>query len=251
MSDPVRIEVTPQATTVEKIDQKVLFVSRQQKMALLKNTLQTPEAERIIVFTRTKRGADKVCKGLKDAGVKASAIHGDKSQGARKQALSDFTRGRSAVMVATDLAARGIDVDGITHVINYDLPVDAESYVHRIGRTARAGANGIALSFCAPDEVDALKAIQKITRSVLPVDEGHAFHNDEAANTAQQGAGPKPAGGNKPKRKRFRPKPAGGDLQGQNQNSSRKGPGKPRRGRNAKRGSGGKAPWAQRSNKSA
>lgn len=234
MRDPVRVEVTPQSTTVDRIEQKVLFVSRQQKMALLRNTLQTPGAERIIVFTRTKRGADKVCKGLKTAGVKASAIHGDKSQGARKQALNDFARGRSPVMVATDLAARGIDVDGITHVINFDLPVDAESYVHRIGRTARAGATGIALSFCAPDEVDALKAIQKITQTTLPVDDSHAYHAADAAADAARGAGPKPSAGRKQGRRRHGPKPGGASSH--KPGPSR--PGKPRRHNGAKRGAG-------------
>jgi hypothetical protein len=139
MRDPVRIEVAPQATTVERIDQKVLFVDRAKKAQLLRDLLTGDTIERAIVFTRTKRGADKVCKHLKAGGFGAVAIHGDKTQGARKQALADFTRGRAPILVATDLAARGIDVDGISHVINYDMPVDAEGYVHRIGRTARAG----------------------------------------------------------------------------------------------------------------
>ncbi|HBM13551.1 MAG TPA: DEAD/DEAH box helicase, partial [Rhodospirillaceae bacterium] len=128
------------------IAQKVLFVDRSRKAPLLRQILQGDNVGRVIVFTRTKRGADKVSQGLKADGIGAAVIHGDKTQGARKQALADFTKGRVSVMVATDLAARGIDVEGVTHVINFDLPVDAESYVHRIGRTARAGASGIALS---------------------------------------------------------------------------------------------------------
>jgi ATP-dependent RNA helicase RhlE len=189
MRDPVRVEVTPQATTVERIDQKVLFVARNRKAPLLRRILDGDGVERVIVFTRTKRGADKVCRQLKADGYGAAAIHGDKTQGARKQALADFARGRARIMVATDLAARGIDVDGITHVVNYDMPVDAESYVHRIGRTGRAGKAGIALSFCAPDEVEALQAVQKITRTILPVDDGHADHLPDAAQDALRKGG--------------------------------------------------------------
>lgn len=208
MRDPVKVEITPESTTVERIDQKVLFVDRLRKAPLLREVLSGETVGRAIVFTRTKRGADKVCKNLKDDGFGVAAIHGDKTQGARRQALADFARGRVSIMVATDLAARGIDVEGITHVINYDLPVDAESYVHRIGRTARAGASGIALSFCAPDEVDALKAIQKLTRLTIPVDAEHAYHAEDAAAAALTGKGG-PAGHGKPSRNRG-PKRFGG-----------------------------------------
>lgn len=201
MTDPVRVEVAPESTPVDRIDQKLLFVDRVRKAPLLRRILEEEGVERAIIFTKTKRGADKVCKNLKQDGFKAAAIHGDKSQGARRQALADFAKGRTTILVATDLAARGIDVDGITHVINYDLPVDAESYVHRIGRTARAGNTGIALSFCAPDEVEFLQAIQKLTKLTIPVEEEHPFHAEEAAALAVSGKnGPK--GHAKPSRNR-------------------------------------------------
>jgi ATP-dependent RNA helicase RhlE len=239
MRDPVRIEVAPQATTVERIDQKVLFVDRAKKAQLLRDLLTGDTIERAIVFTRTKRGADKVCKHLKAGGFGAVAIHGDKTQGARKQALADFTRGRAPILVATDLAARGIDVDGISHVINYDMPVDAEGYVHRIGRTARAGASGVALSFCAADEVDLLKAVQKVTRQTIPVDIDHAFHSEDAAEAGARGvAVPRPKQGGRPAPHAKPSRPRG----------AKPGNGPKRRG-NAKRGpaksSGGKS-WMER-----
>lgn len=219
MNDPVRVEVAPQATTVERIDQKVLFVERVRKAPLLREILGGEGVDRAIVFTKTKRGADKVCNNLKADGIGAAAIHGDKTQGARRQALSDFSRGRVNVLVATDLAARGIDVDGITHVVNYDLPVDIESYVHRIGRTARAGNSGIALSFCSPDELETLHAIQKLTRLTLPVDDSHAYHVPEAAAAALSGkAGPESHG--KPSRNRGPKRPPAQNAKGR---------GKPRR----------------------
>ncbi len=249
MRDPVRVEVTPQSTTVERIAQKVMFVERSRKAPLLRQILSGEDVGRVIVFTRTKRGADKVSQGLKADGISAAVIHGDKTQGARKQALADFTRGRVAVMVATDLAARGIDVEGITHVINFDLPVDAESYVHRIGRTARAGASGIALSFCAPDEADALQAIQKLTRTTIPVDDTHPYHAPEAAAAALVRSNAVPQGRGKPSRGRGAgPKPY---TSGPTSNNGPKRSGKPFRakpGNGAPRKSGEKSTWVKNLN---
>jgi ATP-dependent RNA helicase RhlE len=152
LTNPVRIEVTPVATTAEKIDQSVFLVERSDKRALLEHLILSGRMERTLVFTRTKHGANRVVEQLDKSGIRAEAIHGNKSQGARERALSHFKTGETRVLIATDIAARGIDVDGITHVVNYDLPEVPEQYVHRIGRTARAGAAGIAYSFCDLDE---------------------------------------------------------------------------------------------------
>lgn len=173
--DPVRVEVTPPATTVEKIEQSVFFVEKQDKRALLQHLLGDDAVKRALVFTRTKHGANKLAEQLDRASIGAEAIHGDKSQGARERALSNFKTGRTRVLIATDLASRGIDVDGVTHVINFDLPNEPESYVHRIGRTARAGASGIAFSFCDADERPFLRQIERITRQRVPVVEEHPF----------------------------------------------------------------------------
>jgi ATP-dependent RNA helicase RhlE len=169
LTNPERVEIARQGLAVEKIDQRVYFVSAGSKRQLLSHLLADSALERVIVFTRTKRGANRVCDSLEEQGVRAEAIHGNKSQNARQKALDSFRRGNARVLVATDLAARGIDVTGVTHVINYELPVDAESYVHRIGRTARAGASGIALSFCDSAERGALRSIEKLTRQQIAV----------------------------------------------------------------------------------
>jgi ATP-dependent RNA helicase RhlE len=176
LSDPVSVSVTPSATTVERIDQRVMFVSRKDKRELLNHVLKDTDLKRALVFTRTKHGANKVVKQLANAGFRADAIHGNKSQTNRTRALEDFRRGKIRVLVATDIAARGIDVDGITHVINYDLPNIPESYVHRIGRTARAGMDGIAISFCDSDETPYLIDIQKLIRVKVTVSEDHPWH---------------------------------------------------------------------------
>ena len=156
ISNPVRVEVTPQATTAERVEQYVCFVNQSEKQSLLslslKKGLESGEVTSALVFTRTKHGADRVVRHLNAAGVQAAAIHGNKSQAQRTAALSAFRKGTMPVLIATDIAARGIDVTGVSHVFNYELPNVAEQYVHRIGRTARAGADGVALSFCAPDE---------------------------------------------------------------------------------------------------
>ena len=168
LNDPLRVSVTPQATTVEKVNQKVLFVEQGRKRALLAELFDDPQFKRVIVFTRTKRGADRVAKGLEQVGVDAASIHGDKSQGQRERALADFKAGRVRALVATDIAARGIDIDAVSHVVQFELPHVPESYVHRIGRTARAGADGSAVAFCADDERNLLRDIQKVTRQTLP-----------------------------------------------------------------------------------
>ncbi len=167
LHDPVKVSVTPSATTVEKVDQRVIFVEAGRKRALLAELLSDPKMSRTIVFTRTKRGADKVASYLDAAGISAAAIHGDKSQGQRERALASFKAGACRALVATDIAARGIDVDGVSHVVNFELPYVAESYVHRIGRTARAGAAGSAVSLCADDERNLLRDIQKVTRQTI------------------------------------------------------------------------------------
>ena len=189
--DAVHVTIAHEAPAVECIVQKVMFVDRNNKDALLISLLGDSRWDRVIVFTQMKHMANKVVKKLSGAGISAAAIHGNKSQGARTEALASFKNGRIRVLVATDIAARGLDVDGISHVINYDLPVEPEVYIHRIGRTARAGAGGDAVSFCSASERDFLRAIEKLIRKVVPVDASHTFHS-EAANRAT-GADARPA----------------------------------------------------------
>jgi len=169
LKNPEKVEIAPQGRTIDKIDQRVYFVNSSTKRALLSHLLSDASLERVIVFTRTKRGANRVAEALEDQGVRSEAIHGNKSQNARQKALDNFSRGKARVLVATDLASRGIDVTGVTHVINFELPADAESYVHRIGRTARAGASGVALSFCDGSERGQLRSIEKLTSQRIAV----------------------------------------------------------------------------------
>ncbi|MGQ0581056.1 MAG: DEAD/DEAH box helicase [Reyranella sp.] len=169
LKNPERVEIASQGKPIEKIDQRVYYVNASSKRQLLSHLLSDAALERVIVFTRTKRGANRVAEALEDRGVRSEAIHGNKSQNARQKALDNFSRGKARVLVATDLASRGIDVQGVTHVINYELPADAESYVHRIGRTARAGASGIAVSFCDSSERGQLRSIEKLTRQPIAV----------------------------------------------------------------------------------
>jgi len=168
LTDPISVNVTPKRTSVERIEQRVLFVERGGKLPLLRNILSADDAEKALVFTKTKRGANALAAKLDRSGIKSTAIHGNKSQGARQRALEDFRTQRVQVLVATDVAARGIDIDGVTHVVNYDLPIEPESYVHRIGRTGRAGAEGIALSFCTSDERSELRAIERFIGQKVP-----------------------------------------------------------------------------------
>ena len=191
LRNPVRVEVAPQATTVERVKQCVFFVDSAAKEKLLLELLLQKHLTRVLVFTRTKHRANKVASYLSSHNVKTDAIHGNKSQGARTQALQNFKLGRTKVLVATDIAARGIDIDNISHVINFELPNEPESYVHRIGRTARAGTNGTAYSFCAADERDFLRDIERLIRlkiEVMP----QAYHSDHAQNAAGAAARPLP-----------------------------------------------------------
>jgi ATP-dependent RNA helicase RhlE len=169
LKNPVHASVAPVATTVERVEQQVVFIDTARKRQMLSQILKGAHVGRTLVFTRTKHGADRVVKHLEDAGQPAVAIHGNKSQSQRERALAQFKNGHIRVLVATDIAARGIDVDGVTHVINFDLPAVAESYVHRIGRTARAGAAGVAISFCDQSERSHLRGIEKLIRTTLSV----------------------------------------------------------------------------------
>ncbi|MGC8535494.1 MAG: DEAD/DEAH box helicase [Rhizomicrobium sp.] len=175
LKQPERIEIAPQSRPAERIEQRVLYTEGRQKRGILISLLRNPEVKRAIVFTKTKYGANKVAETLEKAGICAEAIHGNKSQNARQRALARFRSGEAPILVATDIAARGIDVDEITHVINFELPNEAESYVHRIGRTARAGASGIAISLVDETEHGLLRQIERITRQriqVVPAPEG-------------------------------------------------------------------------------
>lgn len=163
LRDPLRVAVAPQATTAERVQQYVSFVEQREKQTLLTLKLKSEPIDRALIFTRTKHGADRVVRGLKGAGIDAAAIHGNKSQGQRTAALNDFRAGKIKILVATDIAARGIDVPGVSHVFNFELPNVPEQYVHRIGRTARAGADGIAISFCADEERAFLRDIERVT----------------------------------------------------------------------------------------
>jgi superfamily II DNA/RNA helicase len=168
LKDPVRVAVTPAATTVERIEQRVILVDRNAKPALLAQLLRSEPVDRVLVFTRTKHGADKVVRSLAKEQIAAEAIHGNKSQNQRERVLAAFRSGKVRTLVATDIAARGIDVEGVSHVVNFDLPNIPESYVHRIGRTARAGADGIAISFCDAEERSYLRDIEKLIRIAIP-----------------------------------------------------------------------------------
>jgi ATP-dependent RNA helicase RhlE len=202
LRNPVRIDVSPATVTVDRIDQKVYFVPTLAKRALLTELLADPAMDRVLVFTRTKRGADRVCKFLRQDGLIAEAIHGNKAQNARTRALEAFRSGKARILVATDIAARGIDVPSISHVINYELPNEPESYVHRIGRTARAGAGGTAFSFCDPTERAHLRAIEGLTRSPLSVVGHRLSHSQPANGRREESSAAKPE--SKPRRPRQR-----------------------------------------------
>jgi len=203
LHQPTRVEVTPKALTVDRVVQRVLFVDAARKTGLLGRLLMDAEMKRVLVFTRTKHRANRVAEQLEKAGVAVDAIHGNKAQGARQRALDRFRTGAARVLVATDIAARGIDVDGVTHVINFELPNEPESYVHRIGRTARAGAAGIALSFCDPSERAFLRDIERLTRRPMEVVDGRQWLSDMpipqaadrsgASRPASRGAGQRPS----------------------------------------------------------
>lgn len=177
LKQPVKVKVTPPATTVHLIQQSLYHVEKQNKRALLINLLSDTNIKTALVFTRTKHGADKIAKELAYAGIRSGAIHGNKSQNSRQSTLLGFKTGKIRVLVATDIAARGIDIDGMSHVFNYELPNIPETYVHRIGRTGRAGASGVAISFCDTEEKSFLRDIQQLINKNIPVVKDHAFVN--------------------------------------------------------------------------
>ena len=179
--DPVKIEISPEAPAVERINQRVMLVAKADKDALLAHLLEThPEWTRVIVFAKMRHGADRICRKLARAGISCAAIHSDKTQGQRTRALDGFRRGQVRVLVATDIASRGIDVPDVSCVVNMELPLETESYVHRIGRTARAGESGAAISFVTGEERGQLKAVERLIKKSIPVDRDHPFHSDSA-----------------------------------------------------------------------
>lgn len=212
LNDAIMVDVSPKELTVEKIEQKIMFTRKSDKRTLLVKIIKEERVSRGIVFTRTKHGANRLVKQLDQSGIDAAAIHGNKSQGARTKALAGFKKGNIPILVATDIASRGIDVEGITHVFNYDLPNEPESYVHRIGRTARAGRSGIAYAFCDDTESGYLVGIQQLIGKDIPVDDSHQFH--------YAGAIPKP--GQKPGK--IKDGKGGGKPRNRNRNKSRQGP---------------------------
>ena len=207
LTDPVRVAVAPVSSTAEMIQQKVMFVESSKKRELLKHVLKDPGLQKVIVFTRTKHGANRVTETLMKSGVQAEAIHGNKSQGARQRAIENFRTGKSRVLVATDIAARGIDIDQVTHVINFELPNISESYVHRIGRTARAGASGTAISFCDAEEKAFLWDIEKLIKKRIDVIEDHPYHSESVvhARVMSKGKAKAQIEGRSEKNKRRRP----------------------------------------------
>lgn len=221
LRSPKKVEVTPPSSTVKRIKQSVLFVEKKDKINLLVHLLKNNNLYKVLVFVEMKHGADRVVDKLELNRISAAAIHGNKSQGARQRALADFANDRVRVLVATDIASRGIDIDGITHVINFELSNVAENYVHRIGRTARAGTEGDAISFCTAEEKSYLNAIEKETRHKIEVVIDHPYHSDLALNARTMSVGKAKAqienrsgrggdGGNRKNRKRFfKPKRAG------------------------------------------
>tara|TARA_X000000368_G_scaffold67182_1_gene48358 strand:+ start:360 stop:1631 length:1272 start_codon:yes stop_codon:yes gene_type:complete len=204
--EPVKIEVTPESTTVEAIEQSLMFVMKSDKRALLTHIIRDENPEKVLVFSRTKHGCNRIVKQLAADGIEALAIHGNKSQGARERALGRFRNGTLQVLIATDVASRGIDVSDISHVINLDLPNEPEVYVHRIGRTGRAGQGGITIAFCDENEGEFLRGIEKTIRQKIPVDEDHPFHSEKAKSRKGEKA---------PKRRQNRGRRGGGRRQNQ------------------------------------
>jgi ATP-dependent RNA helicase RhlE len=196
LSNPEKVEVTPASSTADTIQQHVFFVDKGNKKNLLAHILKDENINPVLVFTRTKHGADKVVKDLFRLEISAEAIHGNKSQNARQRALTNFKERTTRVLVATDIAARGIDVDELAYVINYELPNVPETYVHRIGRTGRAGLSGTAFSFCEQEEVPYLKDIQKLIGKQLPVNQHHPYHMDMSMSAGSPGK--QTGGGKKP-----------------------------------------------------
>ena len=221
LKDPLRVEVTPQSTPVERIEQSVYHVAAGGKLGLLADILADPALSRVMVFSRTKHRANRVAEQLEKRGIAADAIHGNKSQSARQRALARFRSGEARVLVATDIAARGIDIDGVSHVINFELPNEPESYVHRIGRTARAGAGGVAIAFCDAAERGYLRDIERLTGQRLTIlGEAPGLDTAETPRAPASSRGRKPgkaeAGARANKRRRARNRrPGGGQPAGQ------------------------------------
>jgi len=246
LHDPVRVEIAPDEPTVEAIDQRMMYVQKRDKKRLLKELLDDVEVERALVFTRTKHGANRLTKRLSKAGFPAIAIHGNKSQNQRRRALRGFKDGNYDILVATDVASRGIDVDDITHVIQFDLPDDPESYVHRIGRTGRAGREGTAISFCCAAEHKKLRKVERVIGQTVPTDEDHDYHCDGAVPSGGRRRGK--SRHNERRRKNTRRSSSSRDRdrrresKGRNDDESRGGGGhrKKRSGRSKKRGGGKK-----------
>jgi superfamily II DNA/RNA helicase len=202
LSNPIKIAVAPEAATADRIEQRLIRVDRAAKLAVLIDVLRRETVDRALIFTRTKHGADKVVRGLVRAGIGAHAIHGNKSQNQRQRVLAAFRKGVTRVLVATDIAARGIDVDGISHVINFDLPNVPETYVHRIGRTARAGAQGIAISLCDTEEAPFVKDIEKLIRISIPASDRLLPGRQLEARSANNSSGPPRSGAGAQRRQR-------------------------------------------------
>ena len=216
LNNPVHVEVTPQATTVDLIEQKVFFVDHLVKEKLLLELLKQKHLTSVLIFTKTKHKANKVALFLNKNDISADAIHGNKSQNARTKAITDFKKGRIKVLVATDIAARGIDIDNISHVINFELPNEQETYVHRIGRTARAGASGTAFSFCSAEERNYLRDIEKLIKQKIEVME-HKYHSESAKNAVGAAARPFKKTSNRNSRSKNK-----SGFKGKNKNSSSK-----------------------------
>jgi len=242
LNNPVRIEIVPEATAVELVEQKVYFVEKKNKPLLLKTFLEHTSVTRTIVFTRTKHGADHVTKFLNREGLRAEAIHGDKTQGQRQRALANFKANKTPILVATDIAARGLDVDNISHVVNFDVPHEPETYVHRIGRTGRAGATGDAVSFCMADERPYLASIERMLKKQVPVVTDHPYVDATPfapqRGSGKSGGGPRgfrgqsawnrSSGGKKPfKKPGFAGASSGGGEQGRSYGASNLGGKKP------------------------
>jgi ATP-dependent RNA helicase RhlE len=212
LKNPETVAVVPPATTAERVDQEAFFVEKADKRALLVDVLRDAAMRRVLVFSRTKHGANRIAEHLAKHGIGAEAIHGNKSQNARERALAGFKTGRTRVLVATDIAARGIDIDDVTHVINFDVPEVPETYVHRIGRTARAGATGMAMTFCDADERQDFRAIEKLTRQDIPIVEGHPYESRVPfnQNAARPASGPSQPQGQRDHGRRDLPSSGGG-----------------------------------------
>jgi ATP-dependent RNA helicase RhlE len=210
LRNPAKVEVTPPSTTVERIEQQVLFVGSSDKRHKLRELLADATLHQVLIFTRTKRRANDVARQLHEFGVTADAIHGNKSQNARQRALDRFKSGRLRVLVATDIAARGLDVDGISHVINFDLPNEPENYVHRIGRTGRAGASGVAISLCDPGERGHLRQIERLIGIRLSPEGQHGHGAESQGEQRRPSSGYRPSGNGGGEKRRFRRrKPSG------------------------------------------